>query len=239
MISCLNFFVSAGCCAAIVSSTHAYASDYAMSPIQFPSAFDNNAMSQIGKRYDDPKTNPNAAKDIRELLKYTASVDQTRSNFSKFATSLSSTNPEASKQWLAAFNATDPLIQLAGLLKSYELRADDVSHAYTAWWISTWQAANSTNQEVSSGTAQSMAASAARTMVSSPDFSKLNNAQRQLFAQSMLFRALVIKATIAGFQKDPKMLQQFATSVKDDAKANGLRLDVLVSTNQGIKFLPK
>ena len=195
-----------------------------------------NVDDKSGKKIPAPL--PSAAADPKSLM-YTPSATRTRANLANFATKTSATDPAGGKQMAAMFASTDVIGQFGKALVPYGLRVDDVSHAYTVWWMNAWQASKGINDDFDKATALAVAAQAGRGLLSSPKFLAASEAQKQELAESLLVQAALIGSAQSTYAKDPKMLQQLAASVKQGAKASGIDLETMELTPQGFKAAGK
>ena len=247
MYSRLKLIVAVASMTAVVNSVNA---QVLYEPIYSPSmmmALHNNKFNPIVngviEKGRDKSATPGKSTKVETTpataLVFKQSAARTRTNFANFVSKTSTTDPEGAKKMAALFASTDVIAMFGKSLAPYGLRTNDVSHAYTVWWMNAWQAANGLNDDFDKPTAQAVAGQAARGLLSSPQFTSASETQKQEFAEAMLIQAAMIGSAQTTFAKDPKMLQQLATSVKQGAKASGIDLDLLVLTPQGFKSTVK
>ncbi len=225
----------------VALATPATASDYAMSPVQFPSSFNVSAMNQVGKIYDQPSDRqiaslqPGAPLQATNFV-YSASQSRRRANIETFIKKSSTVDPKGAAQMAQLFASTDVIVALGRDLQPYGLRTDNVADAYAVYWVQSWQAANGDTNDPSRATMQAVKRQSANALASTPEFSTANDATKQEMAEAMMVQAMLISASVDTYKDDPAMMRKLGAAVRKGAKASGLDLDTMTLTDEG--FVP-
>jgi hypothetical protein len=223
------------------ATTSAVAQDYAMSPVQFPSAFNVNAMAQIGKVYDRSASRQLSGRNIGVLppnksFLFEPSVTRRRANLAKFVEKTRATDPKGAAKMATMFASSDPIAMLGAGIAGYGLRTDNAADAYTVYWMTAWQAAHGDTSDFTRSQAQAVKAQSAGALVATPEFIAANDATKQEFAEAMMVQAMLISASLDTYKNNPAMMRQLGAAVRKGAKASGLDLDAMTLTDQG--FVP-
>jgi hypothetical protein len=225
------------CFAAFAPST----AQYAMSPVTFPSSFNVNAMTQIGKSYNRYDARPNVGNPALiaprpESFFFRSSATNRRANLARFVKKSRMVDPAGAAQMEQMFASMDVIEAMRAPLSAYGFRIDNVADAYAAYWMNAWAAAHGDTSESSRTTAQAVKAQSARALAAAPEFQSANDATKQEFAEALLVQAAMISATVDTYKNDPNMMRQIGAAVRKGAKASGLDLDAMTLTDEG--FVP-
>ena len=112
-------------------------------------------------------------------LKYATSAARSRINLANYAAKTFDNDPEGAKKMVANFTSSDMIGQAGKWLASNGLRADDISHVYTAWLMISWQAANSATEGFDQATTQAVKAQAAGWFLGSPKLAAFTDVKKQ------------------------------------------------------------
>ena len=228
-------------CSSMALAGPVIAQDYSMSPIQFPSAFNTNAMAQIGKVYGQNSLQRTAK--TRSLtafrpatLAYSPVQSRRRANLAAFVEKSRKVDPRGAAQMQALFASTDPIAALGRDLTRYGLRTDNVADAYAVYWVQAWQAANGDTSDPSRAAMQAVKAQAANAIATTPEFATATEATKQEFAEAMMVQAMITSASVDTYKGDAGMMRKVGDAVRKGARASGLDLDAMTLTEEG--FVP-
>lgn len=226
----------------LFAATTVHASDYAMSPVQFPSSFNVNAMTQIGKVYDSPSnrqlTSARSAATTRpQTFLFAPSITRRKTNLAKFVEITRATDPASAAQMTALFTSTDIIAEMDRLMQqTYGMRANNLADAYAMWWTSAWNGAKGRNEDPSAGQMAMVKLQAANALASAPEFASATDAGKQEMAEAMLVQAAMIQGAIDVYKSDPAMLAKAKAAIAKGAKGMGLDLSTMTLTDEG--FVP-
>lgn len=214
-------------------------SDYSMSPIQFPSSFTVNAISQIGKVYDRPSAlkpvPPATAKRVSAAnLDFTPSAARRKANFAAFVEKSRAIDAVSAAQIEQMLLTQDLIGGFDRLMRrDYGMRANNVADAYTMWWTNAWQAANGDLSDLSPTTVLAVRAQAAELLGRMPAMRGASDAAKQEFAEAFLVQAQLIAASAASVEDDPAKLRELGAAVATGAMRMGLDLNSMTLTEEG------
>lgn len=217
-------------------------SDYIASPVQFPSSFSVNAMSQIGKVYSDPsalvsQVDQSPAPSLDAGLSFSPSAARRKANLSAIISKFRKVDPQGAAEMEKLVRSSDIIADIDRAMRSsFGLRANNVADAYTVWWMNAWQAAHGDLSDASQAKAQAVRTQAAHALASTPQLRGATDAAKQEFAEALLIQAALIGASAEAYAKDPAMMRKLGVAVRQGARASGLDLDSMMLTEEG--FVP-
>jgi hypothetical protein len=74
------------------------------------------------------------------MTKYTSSNSVRKKNLSQFVEKMRGIDPAGAKKMQDLFSSTDIIASISDGIAPYGLKANDVADAYTAYWMTAWQA---------------------------------------------------------------------------------------------------
>jgi hypothetical protein len=218
------------------------AQDYAMSPVQFPSSFNVNAMAQIGKVYDRSSDRQSSGSRAAIALRPTAflfnsSSARTRTNLLKFVEQTRATDPTGAAKMQALFASTDIIGMIdQEMQQKFGMRANNVADAYAVWWVSAWMGSRGRTDDASPGQMAMVKRQASNALAATREFAAATDAGKQEMAEAMLVQTMMIQATVDTYKSDPAMLAKTRAAIAKGASGMGLDLSKMTLTDQG--FVP-
>lgn len=170
-------------------------------------------------------------------LNYERSRERTRRNLAAFVEKTRRVDPAGAAGMEQSFASQDIMNIIAQGLVPLGLRTDNVAHAYAAWWMSAWMAANDPAASSSPEQAQAVARQAADALRATSGFAEMTNAQKQEMAEVYLVQAAMIDAAVDQAAGDAARLRDVAASVRQGAMASGMDLGRMRLTRSG--FVPR
>jgi hypothetical protein len=170
-----------------------------------------------------------------EKLRYKPSSIRRKANYAGFVAQSRRADP-AGADALAATLATDPIARLEPLLARYGLTTSNVADAYAVYWEEAWEAVHGVDGPDTREAAQAIKRQAAEAILTTPEFARATDAQKQELADSLLVQAVLIGAAKHQAGGDRGKLRQIADAVRQGAKGMGLDLDAMTLTEAG--FVP-
>lgn len=166
-------------------------------------------------------------------MQFSSSPQRRAQNLRNFVEKTRANNPQSADEMAALFSSTDIIGQLEAVMARVGLSGNNVSHAYSVYWISAWQAANGQTDIKSSQVYRAVADQAARGLFASPEFRSSSDAGKQELAEALLLQAAVIDAAVEKASGDRKQLKAIAKAVLQGAENTGLDLDGMTLTESG------
>ena len=226
----------------VVSS--AKASDFPMSPIQFPSSFEVNVMNQIGETYDsnnDFESNRSTIQSIdKGVLKssssYKVSLSNRKKNLDSIVNKTRANSPKDADALAKIFASTDIIDDVGKGIAPYGLKTNNVADAYAVYWMTAWQAAHGDTSDFTTSQSQAVKQQAANALLATAEFVSATDAIKQEMAEAYLVQAALIQASVDVAQTDRTIAKGLPSAVRKGAKASGLDLDAMTLTDEG--FVP-
>lgn len=168
------------------------------------SAMNNIISMSVSPRSAPPRAMAHAAPSVRSpdasTTTYRADAQVTRRVRKQFADWMSKqAGPEGGRQVAAAMERTDPVQSWARLVSSDGLRPGDTTDALTAYWLLNWIiATGGDNDRVQT---QAVRAQVRPIMAANPAYTRLNEAQRQEFAEILILNFLIQHAAYVDAMK--------------------------------------
>jgi hypothetical protein len=142
---------------------------------------------------------------------------------------------EGRRQVAAAMERTDPVQNWARLVASDGLRPGDTADALTAYWVMNWMIANGGDNTRTQ--TQAVRNQVRPVIATNPAYARLNEAQRQEFAEILMLNFLIQHAAyVEAMQRDDQpVLQKLAdAAVARFRNEMGVDLRQLQLTDQGL-----
>jgi hypothetical protein len=193
-----------------------------------------NIENSLASRSKSSTPNQPSVSASKALTTFIPSVARTRQNLANFVSKTRGADPQGAAKMEALFASTDVIGMVGKGIAPYGLKTNNVADAYAVYWISAWEAsrgivgASETRQR-----AQAVRAQAERGLVSSPQFARATEAQKQEFAEAMLVQAAMISSHMEAAADDSNQLRAVSAAVLKGAKASGLDLKAMELTQQG------
>jgi len=143
--------------------------------------------------------------------------------------------PEGGRQVAAAMERTDPVQNWARLVASDGLRPGDTADALTAYWVMNWMIANGGDNTRTQ--TQAVRNQVRPVIASNPAYARLNEAQRQEFAEILMLNFLIQHAAyVEAMQRgDQAVLQKLADAAVARFRSEmGVDLRQLQLTDRGL-----
>jgi hypothetical protein len=121
--------------------------------------------------------------------------------------------------------------------KSYGFDPYNVADVYAMWWMNTWLIANKRDDDPDNGTIAVVKQQTNAAFAASPEFAKLGDAERQEYAEWMMFQAAMLGAAFEQSKNDPKVADEIAEAANRSAQAGGVDLSLMTLTPNG--FVPR
>ncbi len=169
-------------------------------------------------------------------FRYAPSAQRRTANLARFVARSRANDPQGAENLARLFASTDLIEAMRAPLAAAGLRIDDVADAYSAWWISAWQASRGVDGDVSRRMGTAVRAQAAQALATSGLLRGANDAARQEMAEGFLIQAALIAAAMQQSQGDPASGRQVAAAVSQGARTMNLDLAAMTLTEDG--FVP-
>jgi hypothetical protein len=197
----------------------------------------NDTMLQSGN--GDSTTNKSTAERLSPRpvsTTYTPSSARTRANLAKFVAKTRRTDPAQADKMQELFASTDVIGEISNVLRQFGLSKDNAAHAYAAYWVASWQAANSDTSTPSIEMISAVAAQATTRLSQSTEFAASDDALKQELAEALLVHTALIETLMIEAAGDPAKLRAVANGVKQGAATIGLELDKMTLSEAGFRI---
>jgi hypothetical protein len=197
----------------------------------------NNAMLQSGNANstNNESTTERPAPRLVSTT-YTPSSARTRTNLAAFVAKTRRTDPVQADKMQELFASTDVIGEIGNVLVQFGLEKNNVAHAYAAYWVSSWQAANSDLTTPSKQMLSAVAAQATSRLAQNTGFAAANDAEKQEFAEVLLVLTALTDTHMQLAVGNPAQLRAVAIAAKRGAAATGLELDTMTLTEDGFQI---
>jgi hypothetical protein len=111
-----------------------------------------------------------------------------------------------------------------------------LADAYTVYWINAWLGSRGRNDDLPPAQFLAVRNQVAAVLLSSPELIAASNAQKQEFAEGLLFQAALISATVESVQSNPEQMAQVQTSILQGTQGLGLALNQMTLTAEGFQL---
>lgn len=195
---------------------------------------------QISPQRDggDPAPKPRAsmsegaAPDVSSL-RYTPSKARRTANLARFVEATRRTDPATAATMQKQFASGDFIEKIGEALARHGMRVDDLSDAYTVWWITAWQATKGSSAETSQATNQAVRRQAAAALGEIGAVARASDAAKQELAESLFIQTVLIEAMVEQSKGDPARLDALAAAVNQGARGMGIDLSTMELTERG------
>ncbi|MEM8714459.1 MAG: DUF6683 family protein [Cyanobacteria bacterium P01_G01_bin.4] len=196
-------------------------------------AFSNLQRELLDRRTAHPESNNLTTPDVQAALTFTSVPARTQANLRAF---IDRTSDPRAKAELQNIIVQQPSIMadIARAMQSrYGLDPQNVAHAYTVWWITSWQAVNRRTDEPNQATILAVSRQVSAALLNTPDFLNTSDAERQEYAEALLMQTLVIGEIALAAEGDPGLQDQLAARAEQAARNNGLAVTQMQLTPNG------
>jgi hypothetical protein len=173
---------------------------------------------------------------VAATFRYHPSSERRAANFASFLAKTRASDPQGAEALAKLFASTDLIEAMRAPLAAAGLRIDDVADAYSAWWISAWQASRGVDGDVSRRMGTAVRAQAAQALATSGLLRGISDAAKQEMAEALLIQAALIAAAMEQSQGNPATSQQIAAAVSQGARTMKVDLARMTLTENG--FVP-
>jgi hypothetical protein len=171
-------------------------------------------------------------------LNFTPSMAQRKKNVADYVAHVAKIAPDYAPQLASEFTNGAVFDQYGQMLESVGLDTNNVGDNLAVWWISAWEA--SMARPVATPNAAYVNVSGqARRVLASDSFSKMSNADKQKFADSLMIQSLILANQIDQAKGNPDVAKKLAIGIKQGAKKLGFDLESMTLTEDGFKPLSK
>jgi hypothetical protein len=175
-----------------------------------------------------------------ETFTFSPSMERRRATFSAMSEEFDKANPGRGKDLLAFLmgdGLSDLIQQVQAPLSQYGLSTSNLADAYTAYWITAWEAAHGvTNSNSEQAQINAVKKQVQEALATIPQIANAKDADQQAYAEVLLAQMVMIKGNADAAKSDASKQQKFAADVRATAKVLGVELDRLTLTADG--FVP-
>ncbi len=196
----------------------------------------NNRLIQQAAEHTQRSTVPSVATRNPSVLRFSPSPATRRRNMAGFTARTRTQSPETADRMEQLFASTDVFAAMAQGLAPKGLRIDNVSDAYTVYWITAWQASRGVSGDTSKEQAQAVRAQVTAALLATPELVSAAATQKQELAEALLVQTALVDASMEQAAGDSNQKRAIAAGVRQGAKAMGLDLDAMTLTDNG--FVP-
>ncbi len=145
----------------------------------------------------------------RQKLIYTPSLELRQAGYKKFVETLRPQFPTQADAYQQIFGQMDIIAEMGkGMETQYGLRLDNMGDAMAAWFVTMWMTSrgrsdDNTREEIASVQKQTEAI-----LAKIPEISKLDNAQKQEFAESLWMNVVSMSIEMEAAKSDPQKLKE-------------------------------
>ncbi len=181
-----------------------------------------------------PERSPEA---LYKSLAFTPNVQRRRATLTTIAAELEVGNRGRGaelKALLLGDGSGDIIQQMKPLLVQNGLNSDNLADAYTAYWITAWEASRGIF-DAPSDLKQIAAVKDLTTRVlgNMPEIANDTNGKKQAFAEVLLVQTLIIQNSAQGVASNPSAMPQFKSALRAQSISLGVDLDSVTLTPQG------
>jgi hypothetical protein len=205
-----------------------------------PSVVETNLRNQI--LWEPYRSSPSEraikATPRNEAVKFSfrPNAAQRKSNLSNFVSKVRNIDPTGASQMEQLFATTDVVAQIGAGLAPFGLRIDNIADAYTAYWMSAWQASAGRTETFRASEVAKVKVQVEAALQGVPELMNSSNAQKQEFAEALLVQTALIEASMEQAAGDRSQIRAIGDAVRKGAEAMGLDLDGMTLTADG--FVP-
>jgi hypothetical protein len=169
-------------------------------------------------------------------LAYKPSTTRRVQNLASFVAKTKVNDPSGAAKMEQLFASSDVIATIGQGLAPFGLRVDNIADAYSAYWMSAWQASVGSTATASRAQVTKVKQQVVQALAATPEIIGASNAQKQEFAEALLVQAALIEASIEQAAGDVRQKRAIASAVRKGANAMGLDLDAMTLTENG--FVP-
>ncbi|GAA0480604.1 hypothetical protein GCM10009096_23340 [Parasphingorhabdus litoris] len=210
------------------------APDFAMSNLN-RELLDRRNAERRQNQFFAPNVQSNPGVD-RSSLRFTSSKARQKQNLQKFVDRSKKVDPEGAAKMQAIFASADVMGLIDRAMGSVGLQTNNVADAYTAWWVSAYQASRGSTTTPSRKTYQAVRQQSENALLAVPSLTGASQAEKQELAEAYLIQAALIDSSVEEAQSNPQFLDAVKEAVKQGAKNSGLDLDVMTLTDEGFRM---
>jgi hypothetical protein len=185
--------------------------------------------------YRDAQTPPAYANPA--ALLYAPSATRSKAKINSFIEQVRKTDAAGADQLKQLFAQTNNLGAVHDKMREVGLDPNNLSHCYTVYWTTVWQAVNQDRSDLSLQTFQAVAQQAESAFSQTQMVAKLTNAEKQEYADILLIHSLLVGGNSEYFLSsgDKKGAANFAKEMRKGADNAGLVIDGLTLTDDGFR----
>jgi hypothetical protein len=192
---------------------------------------------------EDEETSPDSEEQTRPInadpaaVLYNHSASGSKANINRFIVLIRKKDAAGADQLKQMFAQTSDLGAVHDKMRKVGLDPNNLSHCYTLYWTTMWQAINQDGSTISRQTAQAVAEQAEDVFLQTKMIAKLTNAEKQEYADILLIHSLLVAVNSEYFLSsgDKNGAASFAKEMRKGAKYAGLVIDGLTLTEDGFE----
>jgi hypothetical protein len=190
---------------------------------------------------DNISYTPPAPQASYSSLNFTPNLKKRKDYFNTLLAQYDQTAPGTSAQLRPALfgeGDVDIIQQMQKFIgPEYNLKTNNVADAYTIYWITAWETANGIfDRPTPPDQMKAVHTQVTNIMLSSADFPKLSDAEKQSYAESLLVQASIISTFGEHVKADTANMPKVRSAVIGNANALGVRIETFKLTPYG--FVP-
>jgi hypothetical protein len=197
----------------------------------------NSTSSQPQASFAAPRSASNAQIVTRYSTIYTSQRSRTIANQAAIVNHARATDSAAADQLQQVLATSDVIGAVSGVMSSYGLNANDVSHAYAIYLLTYWSLANKYYEKPSERSVQAVARQSKEIFATNAEFGAMDNSAKQKAAEEFIIFAAILDAVLDQAKSNPALESQMVRAAIQKSRASGLGLDAIALTDEG--FVPK
>ena len=181
---------------------------------------------------DDSDSDNSSQSEVNGTLNFTSSI-KVREAFAAQATASIGDRDYAGKlqKMLASGQWADGV---GKLMRSEGFDPYNIADHYSYWALTTWQLANSSGQNIDAQKKQALKNQINRTFASQGALLKATNEEKQYYAEILMLKIFMAGMAAGEAGGDAEKVAAFRQKLKDNAKQDGLDMDKMELTNEGM-----
>jgi hypothetical protein len=200
----------------------------------------NNVLEGVGEPSSDapPSSQPDdiAPQSNLTTLSFVPSAATRQQNINRVLQQARANDAAAASELAQLFSSVDVFGTIAQEMAAIGLNANNLADAYAVYWINAWLGSRGRNDDLPPAQFLAVRNQVAAVLLSSPELTAASDAQKQEFAEGLLFQAALISATVESVQSNPEQMAQVQASILQGAQGLGLALNQMTLTAEGFQL---
>jgi hypothetical protein len=211
------------------------AASVAVAPADAQGVFDLGSLTNsLTINAKPPASTGTATPATESQLTFTASPTVRKEAIDGFVAAMSQASPELGAQLGAAFGSGEVFAQIDQGLQPFGLKTNNIVDAYSFYLINAWMASQGNRENNTRAQADGTKAMVLATFSSIPDMLKLDERQKQMFADSLVLNAMLYDSMLQATEGNVQATQNVQNEVSTAAKQLGIDLSKFSMTPNGL-----